>query len=385
MRIIYVIWYLELGGAEQHLLRVTSELRRRGFLPEVFALSLQGSLLPAFAEHGVPVHGVTLPEWLTRLLRFKPIISGLRLFCSAIALLRLYWQRPAAVHFFLPSAYLIGGLVSVLAPRMLRIMSRRSRNHYQSKHPYLRRIEYWLHCRMDYICGNSQAVIEDLLEEGVAPDQLRLIYNGISLDTFRPVGERNTVRASLGISEHALVFVMVANLIPYKGHSDLIKAFTLIADQLPAGWVCLCAGRDDGIGLALREQVGKQGFHDNIRFVGSRRDIADILCAADIGILCSHEEGFSNAVIEGMACGLPMVVSDVGGNSEAVVHDRTGFVVPAKDAQTLAQALVKLALDEETRQAMGKLGRQRVEQNFSMTTCIDRYVSLYHRQLPHTC
>jgi glycosyltransferase involved in cell wall biosynthesis len=116
--------------------------------------------------------------------------------------------------------------------------------------------------------------------------------------------------------------------------------------------------------------------------MGSRHDVADILCAADIGILCSHEEGFSNAVIEGMACGLPMVVSDVGGNGEAVVHERTGFVVPPRDPQALAEALLKLALDGTMRHAMGKLARQRAEQNFSMTTCIDHYVKLYNRLLP---
>jgi len=382
VRIIYVIWSLELGGAEQHLLRVTSELRKRGFLPEVFALSLKGSLLPSFAARGVPVHGVIFPDWLTRWPRYRPLTSGLRLFCSAFTLWRLYWQRPAAVHFFLPSAYLIGGLMSLLAPRMLRIMSRRSRNHYQKRHPVFCRIEHWLHTHMDFICGNSQAVIEDLIQEGIAPDRLRLIYNGINMEMFRPSLDKNAMRASLGISERALVFVIVANLIPYKGHSDLIKAFSLITDQLPAEWVCLCVGRDDGIGMALQVQAEQQGVAHNIRFMGSRQDVAEVLCAADIGILCSHEEGFSNAVIEGMAVGLPMVVSDVGGNGEAVVHEGTGFVVPPRDPQALAQALLELALDAPLRHAMGRLGRQRVEQNFSMATCIDRYVKLYNRILP---
>lgn len=382
MKIVYVIGSLEVGGAEQHLLRLANAIKALGHEPEVFVLSPGGPLTPAFVEGGVPVRGVRLPEWLHRLLRHERAVAWTGLALSATALWYLYWRRrPDAVHFFLPSSYIVGGLTALLAPRMLRVMSRRSLNHYQASHRLFTRIEYRLHPYMDLVCGNSRAVVRQLREEGVPSQRLRLIYNGIDTHQYRAQRSRDEVRSELEITDTALVFVTVANLIPYKGHADLIQALASIADRLPSAWTCLCVGRDDGIGPSLQAQADNAGIGRNFRFLGSRRDVPDLLGAADIGLLCSHQEGFSNAVIEGMACGLPMVVTDVGGNAEAVVHGHTGHVVPAQAPPALARALLALALDAPARASMGAAGRRRVQETFSMDACIDRYVRLYNRQL----
>lgn len=378
MKIIYVIGSLEVGGAEQHLVRVARAIRARGYEPEVFVLSPGGPLTSALIEGGVPVHGMRLPDWLRRVLRHERAVAWTGLALSAAALWWLYWRRKADVtHFFLPSAYIVGGITALLAPRTLRVMSRRSLNHYQASHRLFTRIEYRLHPRMDLVCGNSRAVMRQLREEGVPPARLRLIYNGIDTQQYRPQHSRGEVRQELGIADTALVFVTVANLIPYKGHADLIRALASIADRVPQPWVCLCVGRDDGIGPALQAQADEAGIGSNLRFLGARHDVPDLLAAADIGLLCSHQEGFSNAVIEGMACGLPMVVTDVGGNAEAVVHGHSGLVVPAQDSASLARALLDLALDAAARSSMGAAGRDRVQALFSMDACIDRYNRLY--------
>ncbi|MDZ4057391.1 MAG: glycosyltransferase, partial [Polynucleobacter sp.] len=98
----------------------------------------------------------------------------------------------------------------------------------------------------------------------------------------------------------------------------------------------------------------------------------------DIGVLCSHEEGFSNAVLESMAARLPMIVTDVGGNAEAVEDGVTGYVIPPKNPVELARALQRLALDPD-RRLIGERGRERVETHFSMATCINDYLSLYRK------
>ncbi|QXI44646.1 glycosyltransferase [Pseudomonas wayambapalatensis] len=377
MKLLYVIVSMGLGGAEQHLLRVSSALHRRGFEPEIFVILPGGPLTSAFVEAGVPVHGAHLPGWLARLLRDRRLIAGFGLFFSAFALLRLYWRlRPRIVHFFLPAAYLVGGLVSLFGPRMRRIMSRRSLNLYQAKHASSRAMEHWLHSRMTFISGNSQAVVNDLLGEGVERERLRLIYNGVNVDRFNDVRSREYVRAGLGVSGDTLVFAIVANLLPYKGHADLIQAFSLVRAQMPGPWVCLCIGRDDGIGDALRAQAEAAGVASNLLFLGSRQDVPDLLCAADIGILCSHEEGFSNAILEGMAAALPMVVTRVGGNAEVVLDGETGLVVAPQAPDELGQALLAVALDP-MRKEKGLLGRSRVESVFSMEACLQAYEDLY--------
>jgi glycosyltransferase involved in cell wall biosynthesis len=382
MKVLYVIGSMELGGAEQHLLRVSSALRAQGYAPEVFALTIGGPLTQAFADNGIPVHGVRLPQWLTRFLRHERAVAWAGLIFSSAALWLLYWRRrPQVAHFFLPAAYIVGGVVALFGPRMRRVMSRRSLNLYQDKHKLFRRIEHWLHPRMDLVCGNSKAVVRDLQAEGIEPARLRLIYNGMPLERFEACLPRAQVRASLGLSDDCLVFAIVANLIPYKGHDDLIDALGLIKDRLPADWACLCIGRDDGIGPSLRARAEALNIHDHIRFLGSRKDVPDLLCSADIGVLCSHEEGFSNAVLEGMAAGLPMVVTDVGGNAEAVVQGNTGLVVPPKSPEALSTALLTMA-EHPHRSEFGARGLDRVTRVFSMEACVRGYRQIYEETLP---
>lgn len=377
MKLLYVIGSMEVGGAEQHLLRVSTALRKRGFQPEVFAITPGGPLTQAFVEGGVPVRGVSLPGWLMRNLRHERVLAWMGLVYSAAALWCLYWRRrPQAVHFFLPAAYIVGGVALMFGPRTLRIMSRRSLNLYQAKHQLFRKVEHWLHPKMDLICGNSLAVTQDLRSEAVREDQIRLIYNGVNLERFAQPRSREEVRSELSIPEQSLAFIIVANLIPYKGHSDLIEAFGKFQSRTSQPWVCLFVGRDDGIGESLHQQAIALGIGDNIRFLGSRQDVPDLLCAADVGVLCSHEEGFSNAVLEGMAASLPMVVTRVGGNAEAVIDGETGLVVAPHSPQELADALLVLALDP-ARSRMGALGRHRVETVFSMDACVQAYADLY--------
>jgi glycosyltransferase involved in cell wall biosynthesis len=173
----------------------------------------------------------------------------------------------------------------------------------------------------------------------------------------------------------------VANLIPYKGHADLLDAFGSIREQLPQNWELWCVGRDDGIGQGLKERAERLGIASHVRFLGSRSDVPDLLLRADVGVLCSHEEGFSNAVLEAMAAGLPMVVTDVGGNAEAVVDGDTGYVVPPKDPPRLAEALLSVALDAR-RSDMGARGRKRAEELFSMDACLHQYELLYQEAVP---
>lgn len=377
MKLLYVIGSMEVGGAEQHLLRVSTGLRARGFQPEVFAVSIGGPLTRAFVEGGVPVHGVALPSWACRILRSERAIARAGLLYSSVAFWWLLWRRrPQVVHFFLPAAYIVGGVVSLFGPRVRKIMSRRSLNLYQGKHKLFRQLEHWLHPRMDKVCGNSAAVVEDLYSEGVTKDQACLIYNGVNVEHFLLPECRAKVRSDLSISDETLVFVIVANLIPYKGHTDLIKAFAKIQNLILQPWVCLCVGRDDGIASSLHEEAVSLGIGKEIRFLGSRKNVPELLNASDIGVLCSHEEGFSNAVLEGMAAKLPMVVTDVGGNAEAVINGLTGLVVTPKAPDELAEALLAMVQNPE-RKKMGEAGHNRIVTIFSMDACLQGYADLY--------
>jgi glycosyltransferase involved in cell wall biosynthesis len=144
----------------------------------------------------------------------------------------------------------------------------------------------------------------------------------------------------------------------------------------------LLAGRDqDRIQGRLRTQAKELGIARHVRWLGERRQVADLLRASDIGLLCSHEEGLSNSVLEGMAAGLPMIATSVGGNPEAVQHGLTGLLVPPRDSNVLGNAILELANDPDKRRAMGAAGRNRVADCFSLQACVARYEALYRALL----
>lgn len=380
-KIVFVIGNLDVGGAERHLVQVLPKLKQVGFSPLVYTLTHKGKLAAVLESQGVPVVEPWFSAYFRRLPRlFRRLLLTPFSFVTFCILMMRY--RSPIVHFFLPESYLFGGVSSwmMMSPR-IKLMSRRSLNLYQLKYPVLAKIERLLHSGMSAVLGNSKAVVRELAAEGVKTSRLGLLYNGIDLEVFGKLPPRASVRSGLGIQSDALMMVCVANLIPYKGHIDLIQALGDIRADLPSGWVIALVGRDCGIASELQALAKRLGLDEHIKWLGERSDAIAICSAADIGVLSSHQEGFSNSVLEGMAAGVAMVVTDVGGNAEAVMDGVSGLVVPARDPAALGQALLTLANDERARQLMAKAGRQRVADNFSLTTCVNRYAGLYQALL----
>jgi len=258
-------------------------------------------------------------------------------------------------------------------------------NDYQQSRDWLRRLEHWLFPMTVAGLGNSRKVVTQLAEEGFTPERLLLIYNGVDLARFasHPDG-RAGARQSLGLPAEGLVMVLVANLIPYKGHDNLLRALSDMMDELPCDWRVVFVGRDDGIGQKLRSLAQELDLSEHLIWAGPQNDVVPYLTAADMGLLVSQQEGFSNAILEAMAASLPMVVTDVGGNGEAVVDEETGFVVPPNETAALGQAILKLATDPNRRRQMGAAGRDRAEALFPMPVCISRYEQLYELLLSGT-
>lgn len=366
-KVLIVIGQLDVGGTELHLARVLPRIQGDAVDMKIFTFRRDGALVDIFAAAGIEVIAPKrdLRRWLG-LLALAPSF-----------VLTLWRERPQLVHFFLPEAYVMCGYLSLLGPKTVRVMSRRSLNDYQLKYPLLRRLERWLHTRMDAALANSRAVHEQLEEEGVAREKLGLLYNGVDIQTANTAAVRERIRRQLGIDERTLVFILVANLIPYKGHRDVLEALAIIERDLRADWRLLLIGRDDGIEAELRSRAVRLGVDRRIAWLGHVANVADFLAAADIGLSCSHQEGFSNAILEGMAVGLAMIVTDVGGNREAIVDEESGLVVPARQPERLARAMLRVATDPAQRKKFGVAACQRASSKFSLERCIDQYSHLY--------
>jgi len=361
--VMIVVRSLGIGGTERHLAQVVPQLAGRGLPIEVVTLHPGGAMADRLRAQGIKVYEadrrrgtVSAFVWLWRLLTVR---------------------RPAIAHFFLPEAYLVGAIAAIVADVPSLLMSRRSLNYYHRKHPFLAHLEKALHRRMTTIVGNSDAVLADLRNEGVPVRRVRKILNGIDLSPYANANSRDRLRSELSIARDSVVLIIVANLIPYKGHADLIDALSRRAHDLPADWRLLCVGRDTGIRDGLQQRARDGMIGDHILWLGERADVPDLLASADIAISTSHEEGSSNAIIEAMAAGLPVVATEAGGNRELVIDGWNGALVGVGDTEALAAQLVALAHDEFRRKAMGEIARAEVERNYTLDRCVDEYLALY--------
>jgi glycosyltransferase involved in cell wall biosynthesis len=367
VRILVIAPRLEIGGAEMHLARLLPSLRRSGLDVSLFTISRGGPIEGTLVENGVPVCGVE-----------QRLGKGLTVLQAAVALRReISRRRPEIVHYFLPEPYLIGSLAVAGRDGIIRIMSRRSLSDYQQNHRMLARVERFLHHSVDALIGNSQAVAAQLVEESGTPWKVGVIHNGV--DPPPPIdGEiRAARRRELDIPSDAFVMVITANLIPYKGHADLLDALGAIRDRLTVPWRLVLIGRDHGLWADLNSQAESSGIANNLLWLGERADAAALIAIADLGVLPSHQEGFSNSLIEKMAQGLPVVATRVGGNTDAVLDGVAGRLVPPRDPASLGEAILELSANAGLRSRMGTAARLRVESQFSLQACSSRYLNLY--------
>lgn len=366
-RILFVTAKLDVGGTELHLLYLLPELSRCGYHITLFALKRGGTLTARFRELGIEVvepdrdtqgrAGIVRSAWVL----FRHMLSN----------------RYDVVHYYLPAAYIVGAVCTLATSRAWRIMSRRSLNRYQDHKPISKFAERTLHRFMHRIVGNSQAILAELSAEGVSPSKLVLIHNGVRQTEPITEEKKAQIRQSMGISPSACVFINVANLIPYKGHQDMIRALAKANDHLPTGWRALFVGRDTGIGATLVRLSEEETISDHIIWTGERSDASELIQIADVGIQFSHEEGFSNAILEMMAAGLPCIASDVGGNPDAIQHEECGLLVPPGSIKSLSAAIVRLGCSPESRHKLGQAALDRAKDRFSLSVCLEKYLSLY--------
>lgn len=375
-KILFVIGNLDTGGAENHIIQLLPLLKEKGYFPGVYTLTHKGVQSGQLETQGILVHE---PSHVSRLRKLPFLFRKLLIaIVTFITLWRLINKtKPDVIHFFLPHAYMLGGICSLFTRAPKRIMSRRSLSIYSMHRPFVRIVEKFLHKKMDILLGNSLSVVGQLKEECTNHKKIRLIYNGVNLDRFNVNNGQKNIREEFGIANDSVVVTMVANIIPYKGHNDLIYAISRIEKSEHLEFIILCVGRDDGAGADLQQLARDLDVADKIIWLGERNDVPAILRASDVGLLCSHQEGFSNSILESMAAGLPMVVTDVGGNSEAVTDNVNGIVVPSHEPSCLSNALIKMIESKEKRQKMGIASRKIVEVKFTQEICVAHYIQLY--------
>ena len=229
---------------------------------------------------------------------------------------------------------------------------------------------------VDRVVAVSPDVRNRLVTAGLAPSQIVVVHNGIDCRPFVPPEPtiRTQIRAELGAGDptHILV-VTVGRLEPQKAHQHIFEMAVRLRDSHPhVRFALVGTGSREAELHALVENLG---VGDRVHLAGKRTDIPHILGAADIYLNCSDWEGMPLSTIEGMAAGLPAVVTRTEGAAQLFTPD-TGLVVPVGDVPALSDAVATLADDADRREAMGRAARTRARSQFSHTRMVDQLMAV---------
>ena len=371
--IVYVIGSLAVAGAESQLALLAEQMHLRGWSTAVFALDASGPLAERLHRSGVRVADGRYSDAGSKVGRYTSL-------SKAVLRLGFYLarNRPAVVHGFLPLTNFLAALLGRLTRAPVVITSKRGLGNHQARHPRLKWMYRVANALSDIVTANSRAVARDAeLRDSCPASKLRIIPNGLDFSSVSDiVAERSTSRQAFGLAEEDVGIVSVANLIPYKGHFELVDAFAHVLGEFPNVKLFL-VGEDRGIQSQLVELAAKKGVNDRVTFLGLRRDVPSILAAMDVGVLASHEEGFSNAVLEKLAVGLPVVATAVGGNAEALDDMPNCHLVKARDTVDLARGLcAAIGILPENDRDRGKR-MKRIQSRYSISMMVDSYEGVY--------
>jgi sugar transferase (PEP-CTERM/EpsH1 system associated) len=227
--------------------------------------------------------------------------------------------------------------------------------------------------------------LEGYLREriGVQPGRLSRIINGVDVERFRPDAGRSPLPDDFAAAD-SIVIGSVGRLAAIKDQLSLVRAFIRLRGLLPgfAERLRLVLIGEGGERARLEQELETAGVDHQAWLPGARDDVAGLLPALDLFVLPSLAEGISNTLMEAMACGLPVIATDVGGNGELVVEGRTGGLVPRGDPEALALALKPYVEDAAMRENQGRAARERAEAEFSLARMVTAYQAVYEQRCP---
>jgi glycosyltransferase involved in cell wall biosynthesis len=369
IKILFIIDYFhETGGTEKHLAQLISGLPRDAFSCSVVAFDLgTNPLLDGLRARGVLITKVPVGR------EYVPnaVVQARRLF----KLIRA--NKCDIVQTFHQKADTYGAVIAWLSGVKHLISSKRDTG--QLRKPWHVFLNRYLKSLFSAFIVVAEAVrVAVIASDHLPPSRITTIYNGVDISRFTlpTVEQKKAARARFGFAADDFVVGMVARFRPEKNHDVFFAGLSQAAGSIPSLKV-LAVG--SGPLLArFRESTAQTNLDAHTVFAGDVSDVVPCLWAMDVGCLTSgSNEGFSNSVVEQMAVGLPMIVTDVGGNAEAVVDGESGRVIPPLDVTALSQALIDLHENPARASAMGRASRARVEERFSLERMCAEHIRLY--------
>jgi glycosyltransferase involved in cell wall biosynthesis len=362
LRILYTVNRMDVGGSQTHLLQVLRLLDRERFAPALCCLTGAGALLDEARATGVQVYDGGLASLksagaLAALLRLRALMKR---------------ESFAIVHNYLLRANIVGGIAARLAGVPVVLASKRGCHERRGWELVGARLGNAL---SDCVTTNAEAVRDFVADnESCRREKMIVIPSGIDTERFQPLPPGDW-KTPLGLDATRPVVGVVTRMRTRKGVEEFLRAVIEVRRRI-AGVQVVIVGEVD-LDQDLRDVVGAGGMADDLHLLGRRSDMPAVLSAFDLFVLSSHDEGMSNAILEAMAMGKPVVATDVGGTGEVVRHGESGLLVPPREVAPLADAIVAVLSDSPRAGAMGKKGREIVVRGFSSRSMVAQMEQLY--------
>lgn len=362
---------LDQGGAERQIVALAKVLRERGHDVQVVLFYVGGVFDGELASAGVPVHFVgKLGRWdvLGFVMRFVRTLREL---------------RPATVYSFLDLPNILAALFRPVIGRPRLVWSIRAAgmemHHYDWLSRLIQRLESLLSKASDVIVANSRTGKDWAISRGFPSDRMVVIENGIDTVRFKfDEAGRERVRGEWKIGAGETAIGLVARLDVMKDHRNFMQACALLATQRSdLRFVCIGAGSPT-YRAEMETFAGELGIADRLIWAGARQDMPAVYSTLDVA--CSSSafgEGFSNAVGEAMACGVPCVVTDVG--DSASIAGEVGEVAPPRDSEALACAIARMLDRIEENADIGRQARTRIVDEFSVERMVRQTEDVLYR------
>jgi glycosyltransferase involved in cell wall biosynthesis len=364
IRVGFVVHVMQVAGAEVLVCETIARLGPR-ISPVVFCLDQIGPLGERLQQQGVPVVAFNR----------RPGVDW-RLVPRMAREIRERGIDVVHAHQYTPFFY--AAMAARISGRRPRVIFTEHGRHYPDVVSWKRRLGNRilfdrLADEVTAVCDFSAKSLAD--KDGFAARRITVIPNGIDIERYQAVPDRDDLRRRLGLASDRLYIILVARFHPVKDHATLLRGFAGVAAARPN--VDLLLAGDGPLRPVLEAQIAALGITSRVRLLGVRSDVADLLRAADIFTLSSVSEAASITLLEAMASGLPAVVTAVGGNPELVRGGVDGVLVPRGDAAAFTAAFLDLIDHPGRRRQMGQSGADRVRDQFQMATTIERYGQLY--------
>jgi glycosyltransferase involved in cell wall biosynthesis len=360
-RILHIIPTLDRGGAEKQLALLSAGLKQRAWDVHVACLTRGGPWEAELNRAAVPYH-ILGKRW-----KFDPVAY----FALKQHIAKL---KPDIVQTWLFAANSYGRQAALACGVKHVIASERCVDPWKSW--WQLAIDRHLAARTTKIVANSAGVVEFYTQRGLPADKFALIPNGMELPTTNTAAiSRSELLEQLQLPPQARLIAAVGRLWPQKRLKDLIWAFDLLQCVLDDVYLLIIGDGPQRWRLErYASQVQPEG---KVRFLGERGDVPKLLPHMECLWLGSEYEGQSNAILEAMATGLPVVATNIAGNRELVVPGETGYLVPVGDRAGIATATRELLSNSEQAERWGQAGRARVASEFSLEGMVSRYEQLY--------